>query len=231
MVSRDSLREVTCDNRSAGLSLGWYKKIAGAEYADGKETDCKNVGKKRWQRRLPQRPDAKPRPLPFAPAAAPKVCRRRPSQRRLRSQRSRVQSRSANPTPAKLSKAPPVSVPPEVELANVDEQLVALLNKRTSLYLQKMKGVETPSKIVFSDLDQQQVWGMIDRCNHGPLTSAEIKTVFRPLMSAGRQRIKSIRVAYLGPAYSFTHQAAIANDSVKVLTWCLSVRLRQCLKK
>ena len=29
-------------------------------------------------------------------------------------------------------------------------------------------------------------------------------------MSAGRQRIKSIRVAYLGPAYSFTHQAAIA---------------------
>ena len=73
-----------------------------------------------------------------------------------------------------------------------------------------MKGVQTPSKIMFSDQDQQQVWSMIDRVNQGPLTSAEIKTIFRPLMSAGRQRIKSIRVAYLGPAYSFTHQAAIA---------------------
>ena len=100
-------------------------------------------------------------------------------------------------------------MPPEIELSNVDEQLVALINKRTSLYLRKMQGVAAPSKIMFSELDQQQVWAMIDRCNHGPLTSAEIKTFFRPLMSAGRQRIKSIRVAYLGPAYSFTHQAAI----------------------
>ncbi len=72
-----------------------------------------------------------------------------------------------------------------------------------------MKGVQSPSKIVFSDQDQQQVWGLIDRTNQGPLTSAELKTIFRPLLSAGRQRIKNIRVAYLGPAYSFTHQAAV----------------------
>ena len=106
--------------------------------------------------------------------------------------------------------APVVPLPPEVELVHVDEQLLALLNKRASLYLQKMQGVKTPSKIVFSDLDQQQVWGMIDRSNQGPLSSAELKTIFRPLMSAGRQRIRSIRAAYLGPAYSFTHQAAIS---------------------
>ena len=106
--------------------------------------------------------------------------------------------------------APVVPVPPEVELVHVDEQLLALLNKRASLYLQKMQGVKTPSKIVFSDLDQQQVWGLIDRSNQGPLSSAELKTIFRPLMSAGRQRIRSIRAAYLGPAYSFTHQAAIS---------------------
>ena len=109
----------------------------------------------------------------------------------------------------KSEPSPTSTMPPEIELSNVDEQLVALFNKRTSLYLSKMQGVASPSKIMFSDLDQQQAWAMIDRCNQGPLTSAEIKTLFRPLMSAGRQRIKSIRVAYLGPAYSFTHQAAI----------------------
>ena len=95
-------------------------------------------------------------------------------------------------------------------MSQVDEQLVALLNRRASLYLEKMKGVQTPSKIMFSDQDQQQVWALIDRLNQGPLTSAELKTIFRPLMSAGRQQIKSLRVAYLGPAFSFTHQAAIS---------------------
>ncbi len=99
---------------------------------------------------------------------------------------------------------------PELELEKTDEQLVELLNRRAALYLQKMQGVQPPSKIIFSDQDQLKVWGLIDRLNHGPLTSAEVKTIFRPLLSAGRQRIRSSRVAYLGPAYSFTHQAAIA---------------------
>ena len=141
------------------------------------------------------------------------------------SSRKSVTKKAARPVVAKSAKTPRarsasadqvatpaavVQVPPEVELVHVDEQLLALLNKRASLYLQKMQGVKTPSKIVFSDLDQQQVWGMIDRSNQGPLSSAELKTIFRPLMSAGRQRIRSIRAAYLGPAYSFTHQAAIS---------------------
>ena len=143
----------------------------------------------------------------------------------IASSRKSVTKKAARPAVAKSAKtpraksasadqvaipAPVVPVPPEVELVHVDEQLLALLNKRASLYLQKMQGVKTPSKIVFSDLDQQQVWGMIDRSNQGPLSSAELKTIFRPLMSAGRQRIRSIRAAYLGPAYSFTHQAAIS---------------------
>ncbi len=120
---------------------------------------------------------------------------------------------AAPPRPKPVVKpvaAPVIPLTLGEELMQADEQLVALVNRRASLYLQKMKGVQTPSKIIFSDFDQQQVWGMIDGKNEGPLTSAEIKTIFRPLLSAGRQRIKSIRVAYLGPAYSFTHQAAIS---------------------
>lgn len=118
------------------------------------------------------------------------------------------------PRPAKKTQAPapPVAeavLSPEAELQLVDEQLVALVNKRAALYLLKMKGVQSPSKIVFSDQDQQHVWGTIDRVNQGPLTISEMRTIFRPLLSAGRQRIRTIRVAYLGPAYSFTHQAAI----------------------
>ncbi|HCP11746.1 MAG TPA: prephenate dehydratase [Planctomycetaceae bacterium] len=109
----------------------------------------------------------------------------------------------ARPSPAEAQ------LPPEIEMSRLDEQLVGILNRRVSLFLEKMKGVQQPSRTMFNDLDQQLVWSMIDRVNQGPLTSAELKTIFRPMLSAGRQRIKHLRVAYLGPQFSFTHQAAI----------------------
>lgn len=101
-------------------------------------------------------------------------------------------------------------LPPEIELARIDEQLVTLLNRRIALYLEKMKGSHPTSRISLGDLDQQQVWSTIDRLNPGPLTPAELRSILRPLLSAGRQRVKQVRVAYLGPPFSFTHQAAIS---------------------
>ena len=130
-------------------------------------------------KKAPPKPAAKARPAPSATRVADKKA---VTKKAAKPAATDAESGSREKRAAASERVIPVSVPPEVELGNVDEQLVALLNKRASLYLQKMKGVETPSKIVFSDLDQQQVWGMIDRCNEGPLTSAEIKTIFRPLI-------------------------------------------------
>ncbi len=134
-------------------------------------------------------------------------------------EKTAVAKKPQAPAPVPRPRPPAVSVaaaageagiPPEIEISRLDEQLVGLLNRRVALYLDKMKGVQTPSRAVFSDLDQQQVWGMIDRVSQGPLTTTELRTIFRPLLSAGRQRIKQTRVAYLGPPFSFTHQAAIS---------------------
>ncbi|MEY4186781.1 MAG: P-protein [Planctomycetota bacterium] len=130
-----------------------------------------------------------------------------------------VAAAKARPAVSRPASAPPrlpgrpnpgdAQLPPEIEMSRLDEQLVGILNRRVSLFLEKMKGVQQPSRTMFNDLDQQLVWSMIDRVNQGPLTSAELKTIFRPMLSAGRQRIKHLRVAYLGPQFSFTHQAAI----------------------
>lgn len=117
---------------------------------------------------------------------------------------------ASRPRPPAAAAVGEAGIPPEIEISRLDEQLVGLLNRRVALYLEKMKGVQTPSRAVFSDLDQQQVWGLIDRVSQGPLTTTELRTIFRPLLSAGRQRIKQTRVAYLGPPFSFTHQAAIS---------------------
>lgn len=175
-----------------------------------KKTSSKTPIKK-VAKRASSKPVPKARPSRPAAPANKKSVAKKPVARN--SPPSSKPSRPKPSAPKPLESKPVASesaVPPEVALAKVDEQLVALLNKRASLYLEKMKGVQTPSKIMFSDQDQLQAWGMIERVNEGPLTSSEIKTIFRPLLSAGRQRIKSIRVAYLGPAFSFTHQAAIS---------------------
>ncbi len=159
------------------------------------KTPVKKVAKK-----ANSKPAPKARPArPSLPAAAKAVSKKTPTA-----------TSPARPKKVEKLTATPATVSPDVALSQLDEQIIALLNQRATLYLEKMKGVQTPSKIMFSDQDQQQVWAMIDRLNQGPLTSTEVKTIFRPLMSAGRQRIKNIRVAYLGPAYSFTHQAAIS---------------------
>ena len=174
--------------------------------------------------KTPVRKIAKKAPAKPAPKRRPVAKPAREVASKSVVKKSAKSAATPRPKPAKKPAAEPaVPLTPEAELLQVDGQLVALLNTRASLYLQKMKGVQTPSKIIFSDFDQHQVWEMIDGRNQGPLTSAEIKTIFRPLLSAGRQRIKSIRVAYLGPAYSFTHQAAIsrfgeATDLIPVST-------------
>lgn len=94
-------------------------------------------------------------------------------------------------------------------LAETDEQIVRLLNNRVELFLEKIAQSESARKAVYDVQDDIRLWALVDSTNAGPLTSAELKSVFRPLLGAGRQRVRNSRVAYLGPAYSFTHLAAI----------------------
>jgi chorismate mutase/prephenate dehydratase len=114
---------------------------------------------------------------------------------------------NAKPSAANTTAAPRNS--PEDELTAIDQQLVELLNRRVSVFLEKVAASEKPSEVVFDVQDDIKLWALLDSANNGPMTPTELKAIFRPLVSAGRQRVRSDRVAYLGPAYSFTHLAAI----------------------
>lgn len=112
---------------------------------------------------------------------------------------------------------------PDQRLAAIDEQLVELLNERVSVFLEKINQSESPREAVFDVQDDVKLWALLEGANKGPMTPVELKAIFRPLVSAGRQRVRSDRVAYLGPAYSFTHLAAInrfgeSSDLVPVST-------------
>jgi chorismate mutase/prephenate dehydratase len=163
---------------------------------------------KKVAKKTPPKPAAKPRPSkpPEADSGAAKLVKKAAPTAttpvsRLGTSEGRLETR-AMPATTPLT--------PEIALTRVDEQLVELLNRRVALYLEKMAGVHKPSRNAWHDLDTQHVWNLIDRQTGGPLTPSELKTIFRPLLSSGRQRLKSVRVAYLGPAFSFTHQAALS---------------------
>ncbi|MCA9085680.1 MAG: prephenate dehydratase [Planctomycetaceae bacterium] len=118
-----------------------------------------------------------------------------------------VKKKVAKKSAARSTPATPVSV--DDQLAAVDEQLVKLLNQRIDLFLEKIAQSESARRAVYDVQDDVRLWSLVESANQGPLTQTELKSIFRPLLGAGRQRVRNSRVAYLGPAYSFTHLAAI----------------------
>lgn len=116
-------------------------------------------------------------------------------------------SSAAKPKPTKPKSRAPQSL--DDQIVELDRKLLGLLSDRVELFVRRIGESESPQKALFNVQDDVNLWERLDQSNDGPLTSAELKTIFRPLLNAARQRVRSHRVAYLGPAYSFTHLAAI----------------------
>ena len=56
---------------------------------------------------------------------------------------------------------------------------------------------------------EQEVFSSLDKYNQGPLKNSHLHNIYREVMSASLSMEGSLRVAYLGPEGSFTHQAAL----------------------
>src|SRR4029079_12917548 len=62
---------------------------------------------------------------------------------------------------------------------------------------------------VFSPAREEEVFKNVLESNKGPLDEGTIRAVFREIMSGARALQKIIKVAYLGPEYSYSHLAAV----------------------
>ena len=91
----------------------------------------------------------------------------------------------------------------------VDQQLLALLNQRAGLAHEvgEIKKVEG-SPVYRPEREAQVILGL-QNANPGPLKPANIATIWREIMSACRALEAPQRVAYLGPAGTFSEQAAV----------------------
>jgi chorismate mutase/prephenate dehydratase len=95
----------------------------------------------------------------------------------------------------------------------IDEQLIRLLNERAELVhvigeIKKKDGMEiyVPGReeTLLRKLNQ------LNAAQNGKLTEKAIRSIFREIMSAALALENSLKIAYLGPAGSWTHQVALS---------------------
>ncbi|MCM8813013.1 MAG: prephenate dehydratase [Candidatus Omnitrophica bacterium] len=91
----------------------------------------------------------------------------------------------------------------------LDLRLVELLNKRTSLAVAIGKVKARAQAPVFTPAREAEVFRNIAACNKGPLSAQALRAIYTEIMSATRVLQKPLRVAYLGPKATFTHQASL----------------------
>ncbi|MEO2036829.1 MAG: prephenate dehydratase [Planctomycetaceae bacterium] len=155
---------------------------------------------------------AKKKKTSRAAVASRKVARKKPAAKK----KPATKKKAARRKPAASATSQPAATPQKTKLqsqddrlAEVDHLLIELLNERTKLFLSRAGESEIPTKAMFDLSDDARLWQLLETSNKGPLDSSELKAVFRTILSASRQRVRRTRIAYLGPAYSFTHLAAI----------------------
>jgi chorismate mutase / prephenate dehydratase len=97
------------------------------------------------------------------------------------------------------------------EIDLVDARIVALLGDRARLAQQVgevKKSIDAP---VYRPEREAQVLERVRGLNEGPLGGDAIKAIWREVMSACRELERRMRVAYLGPAGTFSEQALLAH--------------------
>ena len=95
------------------------------------------------------------------------------------------------------------------KIDNLDEKIVALLNKRAKCS-QEIGRLKSKSKSsVYVPDREAKVYRRIQELNKGPLSDDSLKAIYAEIMSGSLSLEKKISVAFLGPKQTFTHQASI----------------------
>ncbi|MEI6971233.1 MAG: prephenate dehydratase [bacterium] len=94
------------------------------------------------------------------------------------------------------------------QINEVDQKLVALLNERTRTAVEIGKIKESQGLEPYDPGREKKVLERVAGLNHGPLDSTSLKAIYREIMSSALAIEKQVKVAYLGPAATFSHGAA-----------------------
>jgi chorismate mutase / prephenate dehydratase len=90
----------------------------------------------------------------------------------------------------------------------VDDAILARLNERAELVEQVGKAKQAEGSSVYEPTRERRIIDRLCAGNPGPFPSEALAPVFREIISGTRSLEEPVRVAYLGPEGTFSHQAA-----------------------
>jgi chorismate mutase/prephenate dehydratase len=91
----------------------------------------------------------------------------------------------------------------------LDLHILKLINERAGLAADIGKIKNDHGAEVFTPAREEEVFKNVLEANKGPLDESTVRAIYREIMSGSRALQKVLKVAYLGPEYSFSHLAAV----------------------
>src|SRR5262249_3532386 len=91
----------------------------------------------------------------------------------------------------------------------LDLQILKLVNERASLASEAGRVKNEQGTQIFSPAREEEVFQNVLEANKGPLDESTVRAIYREIMSGSRALQKVLKVAYLGPEYSYSHLAAV----------------------
>jgi chorismate mutase/prephenate dehydratase len=111
--------------------------------------------------------------------------------------------------PAKAAPRPAHAGSLRTRLERVDRELVKLLNERARLAADLGKAKSSDGQPAYLPSREAEVLDQAVEASRGPLPNRSLRAIFNELLCGTRAIGSEIKVAYLGPAYSYSHLAAL----------------------
>jgi len=91
----------------------------------------------------------------------------------------------------------------------IDEQIIQLLDQRASLAAQIGTYKQDSDAAIYDAAREAQILRQLAQYDTSSLPNAALASIFREILAACRSIQQPLKVAYLGPQYTFTHMAAL----------------------
>ncbi len=97
------------------------------------------------------------------------------------------------------------------QIDKIDEKLIQLFNRRANLAIKigREKSKSNDANHFHVPHREREIFERMKKLNQGPLPEDAVESIFREIFSATLALEKPLRIAYLGPQTTFSHQAAL----------------------
>ncbi|HBR18503.1 MAG: chorismate mutase [Deltaproteobacteria bacterium RIFCSPLOWO2_12_FULL_43_16] len=95
------------------------------------------------------------------------------------------------------------------KIDSIDDKILELLNQRARFVIEIGKTKLQGKRDFYAPEREKEIYHRLTQNNQGPFPNQALKNVFREIMSASLSLEKPLKVAYLGPKATFTHQACM----------------------